>query len=283
MTRSPEILYHYTDTVAMLNILQRGELWATDANYLNDSNELQHGRNELYSALTAKQVELGEHVTRGGHWRGTDLGILRAELEYHAKGESLQLATGGPFVSCFCEDGDLLSQWRGYAGGSGWAIGFAREWLESVCYRRGRPQALRQVVYGVAGIGPMVERVLAEQTIDPLARKGPSWGQAREICDTGLAGIKDDAFVEEREWRLILQGAPGGEQFRPGRVGLTPYLKVPFPKEAIKEVVIGPSVYSTLQWRAAARLLEGIFGLTRSEDGDVGRAVKLRSSAAPYR
>lgn len=129
----------------------------------------------------------------------------------------------------------------------------------------------------------MVERVLAELTIDPLARKGPSWGEALGICSTGLARIKDAAFVEEREWRLVLLGARGGEQFRPGRVGLTPYVKVPFPKEAIKEVVIGPTVYATLQRRAAARLMDGIFGFTGSEDGRLGRAVEVRSSAAPYR
>ena len=28
------------------------------------------------------------------------------------------------FVTCFCSNGDLLSQWRAYAGSGGYAVGF---------------------------------------------------------------------------------------------------------------------------------------------------------------
>lgn len=38
------------------------------------------------------------------------------------------------FVVCFCEEGDVLSQWRGYAdGGKGGAIGFSLEELKEYC------------------------------------------------------------------------------------------------------------------------------------------------------
>ncbi|KLL97295.1 hypothetical protein NJ76_13535 [Rhodococcus sp. IITR03] len=97
-----------------------GTLWATDARYLNDAHELTYGAAALAEKLerhaeesrTPQVVErlreLAETVRDG-----------RFELTYGSDTER-SLA----HVTCFCESGDLLSQWRGYGGG--YAIGFDR-------------------------------------------------------------------------------------------------------------------------------------------------------------
>lgn len=76
---------------------------------------------------------------------------------------------------------------------------------------------------------------------------------------------------------------PESVQFRPGRVSLTPYVKVPLPKEAVKELMIGPSVYPTHQRRAVTRMLRDIIGLQSTGNGRLEDAVRVRNSAAPYR
>ncbi len=136
----PETLYHYTDSAGLLGIIGSpislpgteesvfgfergatfGTLWATDARYLNDAHELTYGAAALAEKLerhaeesrTPQVVErlreLAETVRDG-----------RFELTYGSDTER-SLA----HVTCFCESGDLLSQWRGYGGG--YAIGFDR-------------------------------------------------------------------------------------------------------------------------------------------------------------
>jgi hypothetical protein len=103
----PEILWHYTSYEAFRNIIESRSIWATDYRFLNDSEEVIHSRNLAYELIE----ELPETVGRGyparrfmqqlvdGLFR---LGPLRKE-------EAMVL------VSSFSENGDQLSQWRGYA------------------------------------------------------------------------------------------------------------------------------------------------------------------------
>ena len=43
----PELLYHYTTAVGLEGILTTGDLWATNALYLNDATEITHFLNLL--------------------------------------------------------------------------------------------------------------------------------------------------------------------------------------------------------------------------------------------
>ena len=120
----PELLYHYTDARGLLGILTSGHLWATEARYLNDASELDYTFqlfDEFVTGAIASSpsvlVEMLQQASTVGReaWRDDVL----------------------CFVACFCEDKDLLSQWRAYAHGvGGYAIGFKRREIDAASIRR---------------------------------------------------------------------------------------------------------------------------------------------------
>jgi hypothetical protein len=109
------LIFHYTNVSGLLGIVQSNRLWATHAGFLNDLSE----RN--YTSELAKSA-INEQIASS-----TDLARL-----YYLE---LMSRLGKPYkvdyyVSCFCREGDLLSQWRGYgAFGVGLSIGFDIEEL----------------------------------------------------------------------------------------------------------------------------------------------------------
>jgi hypothetical protein len=97
----PEILYHHTGQVGLLGIIETKELWATKIQYMNDATEF-----GLALALARKELE-----------RVLSSSASLAEKSACVKlKESLSgLEDINIFAVCFCENGDLLSQWRGIA------------------------------------------------------------------------------------------------------------------------------------------------------------------------
>lgn len=100
------ILYHYCSPEAFLGIIQGRKLWLSNLNNMSDYLEgswVVGIINEVLSELVPKySSEAIDRVAR-----------------------SYNIAKFSPYVCCFSEDGDLLSQWRGYASdGHGFAIGF---------------------------------------------------------------------------------------------------------------------------------------------------------------
>lgn len=140
---------------------------------------------------------------------------------------------------CLSENGDLLSQWRGYAqNGEGFSIGFSKEYLELLAKEK-KPWLedfrLRKVLYkpeeheaallptynnvkaeiGVGGLKMPVPPGLLTMAADPSA--SVKYEQARadylksfKAVMKNLYGafpnlftLKSEAFEEENEWRLI--------------------------------------------------------------------------------
>lgn len=128
----PPVLYHYTTAEGLLGILNEQAFWATDCEFLNDSSEMRYGLRLLDHTLREFAVQ-GEHSL-----------ALRGQVIKDGRG----FRPGKkPFVVCFCKRGDLLSQWHGYAGGGGYAIGLAWTGIAaSICNSN---CALWQVEYDV--------------------------------------------------------------------------------------------------------------------------------------
>lgn len=134
--KPPAPLYHYTTGQGMLGLLQGARLWATNAHFLNDPSEIQYGtklvQEELEGASRQHKEDL-KKVDSGieGFWDRWIAKIFVAsyrvpEIEKWSK-EALRVfeAQGEPYITCFCPNGDLLSQWRGYgSAGCGYAVGF---------------------------------------------------------------------------------------------------------------------------------------------------------------
>lgn len=88
------LLYHYANCETLWKILESDSFFARNLRFSNDSNEYMTGRETIKKFL--EKIDLG-----------TD-----------EKAKLLQDIQNNPmlyFMVCFCENGDLLSQWRGYA------------------------------------------------------------------------------------------------------------------------------------------------------------------------
>jgi hypothetical protein len=93
----PSTLYHYTTPAGLLGIVENNKLWATHINYLNDATELGYARDLLRQPS-----------------RATSGRLVPPRASSCTEPATFDVSkTMDVFVSCFCEDGDLLSHGAG--------------------------------------------------------------------------------------------------------------------------------------------------------------------------
>src|ERR1022692_3736988 len=106
-----EILYHYCSTASFHAIVQSHSLWLSSLSLSNDTME-----GKLVASTIARLAE--RESLDQDHVRSLQHGIRFIEENIDGLG------------FCLSEEGDLLSQWRGYAeNATGVAIGFSTEYL----------------------------------------------------------------------------------------------------------------------------------------------------------
>ena len=208
---APEQVWHYTDAAGAVGIATGKELWATDGLFMSDASELQLVHRDFRAALGASE----RFITASERKR------LVAAFE---RGLSSFREDPGVFVVCFCESGDLLSQWRTYGRmGVGYALGFDSAALGSydravvgdldffkVLYDRDEQidavaefvsRAFHQLELFLDECDQAERETAVDETANKLALMA-QWYSAR---------VKDAAFREEQEWRFICRNptAPG--------------------------------------------------------------------------
>src|SRR5262249_11724987 len=113
----PEFLYHYTSQEGLLGIIDSSSLWATNIGYMNDATEftldLKLITQQIVHAIPKLKADVNFFTERLPlQAEQADIKAQRATLLWklanNKEGTSM-------CVACFCEDDDLLSQWRGYA------------------------------------------------------------------------------------------------------------------------------------------------------------------------
>lgn len=247
----PDVLWHYTNLEGLLGIAKYKCLWATDARYLNDSTELTHGRDCLQAAwdievAIARKIEAGEPFTGEEPAFGPER--LTRILKVTSKGIHKVTVVAGdpaPFVTCFSADGDRLSQWRGYAAGKGYALGFKRKTLDELAASNARTARLLKVEY-------IHDRVPA------VGSKVDDNGRV-VLTSIEQAWFKHPGFDEEQEWRIAVAAPTSADpewQFRSGAQGLTPYIDLDISRYAPTEVKIGPGGNRPLRAAALRSLLD---------------------------
>jgi hypothetical protein len=196
----PDILFHYTDANGLLGIIGNQTLRASNAAFVNDRQELRHG-----SAL-AREYLLEQRQNSDE----AELRFMDSVLETFDPFENLVQA----YIVCFCEEPDLLSQWRAYGRRGAFVIGLQSRGLYTAGHVVGRPPFdLLPVTYD-----PKQQRRYVQEAIDaPLAvrrdivgRFGPS-DDVDDECRKGIAErlyfyiptFKHSGFSEEKEWRLV--------------------------------------------------------------------------------
>lgn len=271
------VLYHYTSIDAALKILPDRKLWASDVHYLNDASELQHARETL--AREARTL-LG-----GGEF---DAGLLSQFSDWL----EIRVMDGHMlFVVCFSEDGDLLSQWRGYTPhGKGVSLGFSPSVLRSSAaaqsFRFGRCvydlQAQRSVAAAtVRAVATAATAVGPSQDAHPHQSYHGVFASMEADILAIAALLKNDAFSAEREWRAVslpIEGYVEGEMsFRPARTTLVPYVNFCFDDTAgspLSRVVVGPTPNFTLAIGALSKFLTRV---------DANPRLGTAASRVPYR
>lgn len=159
---SRNLLYHYTDASGVLGILRNNSIWATNALYLNDAEEIRFGADKLADRLMAEarsitddiadvDPETGLRPSIGAFPSPDGTPLTQDQLDRDAKNtRATMLASASDaigavyagqspatvkdpnvYVASFTELEDDLSQWRGYGDATnGFAIGFDRGSLD---------------------------------------------------------------------------------------------------------------------------------------------------------
>jgi len=111
------VLFHYTTADGLKGIIEQNELWATSAYFLNDSAEITYGYGLLKEVLDewlSKNPRSEESLTLG----------LARDLRKSFGEDLLNMSLIKPiYLTCFCEDDNLLSQWRTYGQSGGYSLG----------------------------------------------------------------------------------------------------------------------------------------------------------------
>lgn len=277
------LAYHYTDQQGLLGIVGHGNIWATDVEFLNDAQELIYARDNLLSTLRAERerAEFQAYVMAGNQnpksvdvelrarsrWRNSkNVHVMRSATDLAAAlGAVIEELenVGGPsesspchaYVSCFCSEGDLLSQWRGYGGVGGYSIGFRVAALRGIAKREeGKFDWVRYGFYHAA-VG---DEKLLPTLLGPRVTLMDSYLKA-------LTMVKNPSFQEEKEWRLMIsrEKVHPDVKFRAGPVGVTPYIPIGLLGGAVEEIIVGPGRHTMERVNGTYQLLKHTSGWER--------------------
>jgi hypothetical protein len=221
----PDVIYHYTSNDVLLKILEGESLRMSARHHLNDTTEGQ----QFFSILKKHPSKSDEHKIES----------IRKSLD------SVEA-----FVTCFCSDGDLLSQWRGYAvNGAGVSIGFRKTGIAQAI--AGSHEAL---LYTVAYADDFQDIPLnrAATLNDLLSNPGTPNDKAIHTFAKERWAIKPKGFFEEKESRLIITLKSCADTLMPVapwlHVGymavgaeVREYCDFKFDLKIIESVVLGPN------------------------------------------
>ncbi|MBY5657209.1 DUF2971 domain-containing protein [Rhizobium leguminosarum] len=245
--------YHYCNASAFYNIIRSKEVWLSSMSASNDSMEGKWLSNIIGLAASRWGVpEFAENLI-----------TLIRDIE-----ENLDC-----LGFCLSEAADTLSQWRGYADdGAGFSIGFSDRFMDEYKDPNDPLIHAQKVIYGIEDQIKMLQPFAAVvvQAIEDGAFALPRAGtllapisdeeraSQREqylaahnrLIRTFLADInlffklKNRAFEEEHEWRLIRMAIkPFSDlDFRVSGTKIVPYLADSFGNvdKPISHVMIGP-------------------------------------------
>lgn len=268
-----DVLFHYTDLTGLKGIVEEHDLWLTHSHFLNDSEEMTHGRSVVRTVLDREKTKP----------------VPDLPPQYIAEVEQLlaDLSQVDVYICSLCRKDDLLSQWRAYgANGTGVSIKFEGHGFDFVTGPDSPPSGLMRL-WRVFYDDRQQERIVSDALRFFHGRSASFSEDARNAVDTiqfFLPTFKNNCFKEEDECRLIFTPSPEfhmARSFRVMRGMLIPYFSlqklrganVPSQCLPIRAVTIGPSVNKELNRESVEWLL--------SQCGYA--SVTVASSAMPYR
>jgi hypothetical protein len=273
----PLILQHYTNDQGLFGIVKSNFIWATDITYLNDSSEYVIATQMIRSYLAEKS----NYVSLGC-----------AEILRRSGINDLNNLDSGYFITCFCENRDLLSQWRGYGNaGSGYSMGISSRSIPT-----DNNSQLRRVIYDknvqntlVKGLVDSVcdyfDEIYSKTELKDLQDILPYFASFLSLHLTEFAlCFKHEAFSEENEIRLIYRYNSSKDErklkFRAAKDRMVPYMEIPLvsknkqlPIIPLIEITYGPTMHKQLAKKALIQYLQQ----------NSYQHVDVFASEAPYR
>ena len=270
----PPGFFHYTSAAGLFGIVTSRILRASNFAYLNDSTEIRYGESVVREVLAGYVSDA--------------TGLEKMALVVTLQAVEKITANIAFYLSCFCTESDLLSQWRGYGTSAGrFCIGFS----SSALYNETQRLELRpgKVIYArdqqVAKIKPVIDRALvAVREASALSQ------QEQKECMKGICSelfmrliwelcfFKHPGFAEEKEWRAVhwledrahMKFEPRGGAIRPFVEMFSGSVGSPLP---INEVIVGSTLFGPQSLNSVELLLES-YGYAK---------VSIKESGVPFR
>lgn len=290
----PNDLYHYTSATGLIGILSSKSFWLTDLRYMNDMSELQYAQQVIEQCIS-DQTE-----------NSVLSDIQREFLGRISKSYSPFESGASVYSASFCENGNLLSQWRSYRGqGGGYALGFdffhtirmlnKQCVLRKVVYKSEEQKKL--VNFAVSNFVDAIGSVTQHAKLDDVSSTFlPAACQAfSEVAGEIMFCLKHPDFHEEREWRLVhfsRQVSPVNRdveipQFREFQGNIIPYHSVSFQAVIdasnndlsgigfpVRQITIGPTISSELNEQSIRTL---IYSLSKDVEPKIDKSeIPLR-------
>ena len=284
--KNPKTLYHYCRTSIFHKIIDEKKIRLSSLSLSNDSTE---------GKLIGRILENLSNKNSLSDTKKKRLLEIINSIEHHYDGIGF----------CLSEDGDLLSQWRGYADdGKGVSIGFSKDFLEKIT--NNKKIKLNKVSYSSEAQKNLVEPTFNE-ALKIMNAKEFSIVEYRTLLDTrsekefetdvklksknrlelvgqlltflpNLYAVKHSAFKEEVEWRLVsLLGIEDDDdeiQYSHKENCIVPFEDLELPEEykgIIDKIILGPKHLTPIN--IVRKFLES--------EGFVN--VEVIKSEAPYR
>jgi hypothetical protein len=256
-------LLHYTSADAALAILQTGVLHATMVHYMNAAREFQH-------ALDLAR-EIVESELRNTEDPEESIAVCNEIIE---RVRSLTV-----FAVSFSAKDDDLSQWRAYCPrDGGHALEFDSELLRESAEHAGF--SLRKCIYDrkeqIEALLPTIKALIASIASTAISE----WATGRERFEEQIAlvgaQLKDPAFKDEAEWRLIAgPSASHVVKYRSNRAMIVPYVEysVTVSNGPLKGMLLGPHRHPELAAKSVRHLTASKYGWP----------FKVRVSPIPFR
>lgn len=218
-----KLVYHYCDNYKMANILSGKTLRMSDITKSNDYEEV---KMFFPGILDAIEDEYRKDEFPLQYMDRTNRDALGKLLDWEYDILRYEFDRGGVtnFVVCFCEKGDVLSQWRGYAdNGKGCSLGFSVKELEDYCNTYKGILRFEQVDYKTV---KEINVTIVEEALKVLnelrglrnwiVENLPSLNEEKidkmfqyyfhqMISSVLMSSLKykNETFKEEQEWRLF--------------------------------------------------------------------------------
>lgn len=275
-----EILYHYCGVEAFLNIIENSKLWLSDYKKLNDSKEGTWIRDKINEEVKNRLKEYDKKRLKAWiDWVDVNLNMNTSLKTY---------------ISCFSEQKDCLSLWRGYAqDGQGLSIGISKKKLQELYH----PYSLKfdKAIYKEQD---EFIRKITEEIISGMSSKGVGHSALELNSNNNLEFpfYKNPSFGDEKEWRVILLSKPTRSErinkkdfcflppkYRINNGNIISYCEMDFSKtknDFIKEIWIGPK--SKVTETDVIDLLE-VANYYNDEEHNSDKPIIIQHSKSSYR